>query len=263
MDSARYPNIYVRVLVSLFIGHFLVSYGEDQSLFQLLFISYYYPALGGSFIITMILGEFIYKLHHYFEDHHTWRANAKVRLLLQLVCGIVMSTVLAVSLAYTYFRLRNVSIIDAGYFRYDFTLVLSFIALGNCYYAIISLLRLKLLPTRRNHSNTTRSSEASAKLNHPAIIFSKDRNVYVYQFDGRKLIWDKTLKETREVLTSGKYFQINRAAIIHYQVVSHYRPGESNTLKLFFRKPFEDLRYHVSQRNTVAFKRWFASEGLE
>ncbi|WP_231463523.1 LytTR family transcriptional regulator DNA-binding domain-containing protein [Pedobacter sp. Leaf132] len=178
-------------------------------------------------------------------------------MIVQIVCGFIISSMLAIFLAMIYFKLNGISIWNAGYFRYDFTVVLCFIALVNSFYVILSLFQLKLLPSRRNHSNARISSQEQIKKDIPAIIFSEQKHNFALQFDAHKFNWPKSLKATMGDLPLEDYFQINRGTIIHYNIISHYRPLTSDTLKLVLKAPFEDIYYVVSQRNAVDFKRWF------
>ena len=255
--KAIYPGLFIRLSICLIIAHFLVSFGENPNFFELLRLPYYYSALAGSFMITIVLSEFIYWMHLYLERYFSWRTKTKARILLQMVCGFISSTFLAVILAMIYFTLNHISIYAAGYFKYDFTVVICFIGLVNSYYVIVSLFDLKVLASRKNYSNAKLSLTEQVKRETPAVIFSEGKHNYVLQHDGHKFNWDKTIKESIAYLPLQDYFLVKRSIILHRGIISHYRPGESNTLKLFMHAPFAETNYYVSQRNAVAFKRWF------
>jgi len=159
-----------------------------------------------------------------------------------------------------YFELNHISISTAGYFRYDFTVVVCFIALVNFFYVIVSLFELKLLPTRKNFLNGKIAVEEQAKRESPAVIFSEDKHCYALQFNSNKFNWSKSLKESMAELSRENYFRINRSIILHHDIIRHYRPAESDRLRLFLKAPFVEVEYYVSQRNTVDFKRWFEGD---
>lgn len=259
-EKTIYPNFYARLIVCLIIAHFIVSFGEKPNFFELLRLRYYYPALAGSFIITIVLSEFIYLMHYHFDQYYSWRKEIKVRIIIQVICCFVFSGFFAVVLAMVYFKLNHMSISTAGYFKYDFTVVLCFIAMVNLFYVIISLFELKLLPIRNNFSNVRICVEEQAKRETPAVIFSEEKHCYALQFDGSKFNWSKSLKETMAELSRENYFRINRSIILHHDIISHYRPAESDRLRLFLKAPFVEVEYYVSQRNTVDFKRWFEGD---
>lgn len=255
--KSLYPTFYFRAGVYLLIAHFLVAYGEEQNIFELLQLSYYYTALSGSIAITVLLGEFIYFTHHHFERYFTWQAHAGTRFLLQIGVGIFLSSGAAVLMAMVYFKLNHISIFETGYFKHDFTVVSCFITMLNAFYVIVSLYEYKILTPRKNLPNDRRPVQQQVEQESPMLIFSENKHCYYFKADGEKIHITKTLKEMRMKLASEDYFSINRSEIIHRSIIDYYMPAESNTLKLVMKVPFDAQNYYVSQRNAVAFKRWF------
>ncbi|MFC4141235.1 LytTR family DNA-binding domain-containing protein [Pedobacter mendelii] len=257
LGNGPYPNFYIRLVICLVIGHFMVSFGERENIFELLQLSYYYPALGSSFLITTIICEFIHYCNQNLDANYSWRTKTRKRLIMQiLVCGII-AVALAAILAMIYFKANHISITDTSYFRYDFTVIICFVAILNLYSIVVNLYELKIL-SRKNLSNKYRTGGKNIiDTSMPAIIYSVNRVCFDLKFDGEKLGTYKSLKEALASLPSSDYFLVNRSLIVHRLCINDYVPSDSNTLKLNMKDPFEGMSYYVSQRNAVAFKRWF------
>lgn len=147
------------------------------------------------------------------------------------------------------------------YFRYDFTIIICFVAILNLFTIGMNLYELKLL-SQKNLPNELVFTDMELNKTVLAIIYSDERICFDLTFNGEKLSTYKSLKEALKVLPQSDFFLVNRSLIVHRLVIKHYMPAESNTLKLVLNAPFEDKTYYVSQRNAVAFKRWFL-EGME
>ncbi|WP_316831449.1 LytTR family transcriptional regulator DNA-binding domain-containing protein [Pedobacter aquatilis] len=257
-----YPPFYLRLIVCLAVGHFFVAYGEEDSLLQMFKEPGYYLSLAGSFIIALIVGEFINCCNVYFERPYVPGYLSLRRMLLVAGVCIFLSVLLAIGLATVYFYLRNTSITLAGYFTYDFAVVICFVVMVNAYYLIANLLAMKQV-YRRHLPNRKLPPVAADGPTAPAIIFSEGKGNMVMQFDGCRFGWTKTLAETIGELPADSYFMVNRSEIVHWAAISYYEAGESNTLRLIMIPAFLHLRITVAQRRVVDFKTWFERERLQ
>jgi len=252
-----YPTLYFRIACCLFAAHIIVSFGEKENILELIQLIYYYNALGASFVIAFVISEFVWLLNSYLDKYLSWREPAK-RLLLQFLVGVLLSVCIAIALGAIYFKINHLTIFSAGYFTYDFTVILCFIALVNGYYILANLYGIKILNRQKKISNTLQPVVVSPIRNdEPVILYSDDKICWALLADGQKILWTKTLKASMAHFLSDDYFQINRSEIVNRACIRSYLPGESRTLRLILHEPFESTAYQVSQRNVVEFKRWF------
>jgi len=253
-----YPTIYCRILVFLFAAHYLVAYGEPEGFFTLIQLPYYYYALIGSFIIAMAVGEFILAVTRHLDKIKPWATSFNARLWLQLLFGVMLTLLLAVLLAATYFYSRGKNIIEAGYFRYDFTLVIGFIVFLNLIYLVIaqmhrlrqfSKMRLpgKYKPITTHHTQTD-----------VVAIYPVGQGYLAVLQNGESVIWSKTLEQSLSELPAAEYFLINRSDIVSRTIIAGFELGNSRRLKLILKCTLPHNRsLMVSQRRVVAFKRWY------
>lgn len=249
-----YPRFIFRLACSICIGIFLVVFGEENLSEMLVNFGFYLSSLGSIFI-AIVVSEFIIICNHYCDRNFPWRKAIRKRAMLQ---GAVwfMSICLAVVLASVYFKLRNSSIHYAGYFKYDFTVVICLVVIVNAYYLILNLFYLKNSPLRRNYSNRHIIVSLLPEPETPAFIFSEGKGNLALQFNGERIQWTKTLKDTIEELDDNLYFLINRSEIIHRNTISGYTPFGTG-LRLILKPAFSDLKLYVAQRRLTDFKKWF------
>lgn len=82
-----------------------------------------------------------------------------------------------------------------------------------------------------------------------------DRVTMAYSFTGEQYITDKSIDKLVSELDKRGFFRIHRACIINRDLVQGYKQASSNRLLLI--TSFTDTAFFVSQRNAVAFKRWW------
>lgn len=159
--NIAYPVIYYRTPVFLLAAHYLVAYGEPESFFTLLQLPYYYRAVLGSFIITLAGGEFVLAITRYLDKIKPWTTSFNSRLWLQLIFGVMLTLLVMVLLAAVYFYISGKNIITAGYFKYDFTLVVCFVLFLNLVYLIIAQMRGLQQPSKFRLPNKHKPSEVN------------------------------------------------------------------------------------------------------
>ena len=260
-DESIYPNFRIRLLWCFFAGSFLVVFGEKDEFWEMIQNSGFYISIGGSVMIAIVVSEFIVCCNYYFDQYFPWRKDIINRMWLQGLVSGLSSIPLAVVLAAIYFKIRDTSLLNSGYFTYDFTVVICLVALINAYYLVLNLLQLKNAKLRTNRPNLLKPVVESTGANAPAFIFSEGKGNIVVQFDGKRFQWNKTLAETVTELPVETYFLVNRAEIVHWSAISSYEPFGSNTLKLIMKPEFAHLKVFVAQRRVKDFKEWFERVG--
>jgi hypothetical protein len=259
-----YPSIYYRILFYLLSAHFIIAYGEPESLFELLKLPYYYLALTGSFVIVLIISEYVFMVTKYLDVAYLRLTEYNKRIRLQIIWGIIATVLLTVILATLYFLLRGRNIIEEGYFRYDFTVVVSFILFLNAFYLIVGLMqnRRYQYKIRIPNKETPKDDSDKSPLNIIAI-YPTGRGFIAVLKNGESMIWTKTVDQSLRELSEQEYFLINRSDIVNRNIIEGYKPEESRRLKLILKEPLATGRvFVVSQRKVVTFKRWYITGNI-
>jgi len=257
-SNIAYPAIYYRAAVFLLAAHYVVAYGEPESFFTLLQLPYYYNAVLGSFIITMAAGEFVLLTTRHLDKIKPWAAGFNGRLWLQLVFGVLVTVILAVLLAAVYFYTRGENIVAAGYFKYDFTLVVCFVVFLNLIYLIIAQMHRQRQLAKLHLPG--KYKPAAIKLAPTAVvaIYPVGQGYLAVLQNGESIIWGKTLEQSLNELPADDYFLINRSDIVSRAIIAGFELGNSRRLKLILTCSLPHNRgLVVSQRRVVAFKRWY------
>ncbi|WP_293305632.1 LytTR family transcriptional regulator DNA-binding domain-containing protein [Pedobacter sp. UBA5917] len=179
-------------------------------------------------------------------------------MLHQLLWGIISTVLLAVLIAALYFRLRGTDIITAGYFRYDFTVVVGFVLLLNTLYLIIGLVQHRQFQFKMRIPNKVKPKDDASPYENIVAIYPVERGFVAILKSGESIIWTKTIEQSLHELPESEYFLINRSDIVHRELIAGYQPSDSRRLKLILKEPLASGKeFIVSQRKVVEFKRWF------
>jgi hypothetical protein len=257
-----YPSIYYRILFYLLSAHFIIAYGEPENLFELLKLPYYYFALMGSFVITMIISEYILAVTKYLDVVYLRFSEFNKRISLQIIWGVIATVLLTVVLATLYFLFRGRNIVTEGYFRYDFTVVVCFILFLNAFYLILGLMQNRRYQNKIRIPNKEKPKDDIGRSSLGIMaIYPTGRGFIAILKNGESIIWTKTLEQSLHELPKEEYFLINRSDIVSRAIIEGYKPGDSRRLKLILKEPLASGRaFIVSQRKVVEFKRWYRDD---
>ena len=255
-NQITYPSIYYRVLFYLLSAHFIVAYGEPESLFKLLKLSYYYFALTGSYIIALFTGEYIYNITKYLDRLYTQFTDFYKRVIYQVLWGIIVSLLLAVIMVAIYFWLIGRNIATEVYFRYVF--IFGFVFFLNALYLIIGLVQYQNHQVKIRMPNKEKRTDTIGFHVDIVAIYPIARGFVAVLKSGESIIWTKTIGESLKELPANEYFLINRSDIISRYVIEGYEPSHSRRLKLILKAPLTSAReFYVSQRKAIEFKHWY------
>lgn len=254
--SIKYPGILLRFPLALFIGNYLVVYGEPETFLEFLTIPNYYYALFASVTITLIVSEIIYQATKSLDVYLPWLKNWYSRLLAQFCICVILPIAIVYFTIKKYFLCYGIVIDQTNYLKYDISLVVCLIVLINAYYLITYLLAVKLDQQKQRISSYYSSHDlAKDKI---AIVYTDNKISMVMTFEGKKIIKTETLKEIFDALPFGEYFAINRSEVVHRDCIVGFEPSISRTLKLsLLVTARQNHEYIVSQRKVAAFKKWY------
>ncbi|HWV72854.1 MAG TPA: LytTR family DNA-binding domain-containing protein [Pseudosphingobacterium sp.] len=134
--NPAYKDIFIRIVLSLLAAHFIVTFGDEESIEQIISNFNYYNALLASFIISFLLLYIIWLFTRYLDTKFDWQQHTTKRIIAQIGLGIVLPAGVSVLLAWIYFRMYGYNISDTPYFSSDFPVIVLLLCLANLYYFI-------------------------------------------------------------------------------------------------------------------------------
>lgn len=264
--TPSYNDLYFRVAISLLAAHFVIAFGIDKTIWQLLLMTAYYRALIASFVIAFLLVSSIYLATVKLDRRWPWGKDNIVRIAYQSFFGVVLPSAMAFILAAIYFFVYGINILKTVYLKYDYPIIVIFIIIINIYYfAYYQYLLNKAVrnstPTEngKNYKAQFMVSEGLEKIpiSIPSISsFYRDGNYnWLKTFDGKAYLHDLTLDETEQHLDPNQFFRANRQVIVNHAACRSYQLMEYGKLELIL-EPSLPSPIVISQKRAADFKRW-------
>ncbi|RZK04175.1 MAG: hypothetical protein EOO43_22730 [Flavobacterium sp.] len=256
--SISYNDVWLRLLSALISAHLINVYGEKESVWELVKLGDYYRALAASFVIAIILVEFVYRITLLLDSKLPWEKKFYQRIIFQVSCGILAPLALDCLLAGIYYALHGTDLFKVGHFKYNFIVIALMITLLNAYYLIHYLIKFKIRRKPTHLSGIIFQDDCMLKKSYPLLIHSENKMCFEIDNNGSRNYLDGSLEQIFKMLPENDYFLINRGYIINRSVIEKMSPGKSRTIRLELRYGIHEDVY-VSQRNSTAFKAWIAN----
>lgn len=258
-----YRDLPVRLLVALVAAHWIVSFSEPESFWQLLRLPGYLPALISSFLIALVLVEWVYRITCWLDKHYTYQKRPETRIILQVVFGILVPVILSFILDVCYFSSHGISIFDTPYFKHYLPLILIMLLLWNTYYGIHYFVRLLIRIKKINMEKkeaTPQSPPVKLKSQlDPAnvmLIFSEKKHNYCLLSDGERVYWPHSIEHALSQLPREEFFQITRSQIVSRTNIISAKKHTSRRILISVKVP-KNQQSFVSQDNSPAFITWW------
>ncbi|TRW21087.1 LytTR family transcriptional regulator [Flavobacterium zepuense] len=292
----KYKDGYFRLVLGAVAAHIIVMYNIDKGFFEALFTISYLRGFIGSWIIAMLLIQYVYYVTVRLDRKYDWHNNTLLRLLWQLLVAFGAPSILAFFLAAFFFWVFDRNIFQTSYLSQDYTLVVLMILVINIYYfGLNSFIRLKHVTAPRDNNRIKENSDDDltiayvtesptkqvivvdshtksipVKLETACYFFILEGGVFMRTFDmatlGESHQLNIPLKDLENMLDRKLFFRINRRMIVNYNSCKFYRSGKNKTLELFpepelypadTKIPEEHQRLHiVSEDRVTSFKTW-------
>jgi DNA-binding LytR/AlgR family response regulator len=262
-EQVAYKDLYARLLITLFGAHYIVSFGEPESFFELLFIWDYIRSLLYSWAIAFIIVSLIRWITWKLDRKYEWQQKPVVRLLLQFLFGIITLSLIAFLLAAVYFALHQKNILKTEYLAFDFPVILLMLMITNLYYFVYYV----LVKWKSNNDGASDRSyrnviiiQQSAK-NIPIQVadisyFYRANDVnFLRTIDGNDHIVNDTLDQIEQSLEPTRFFRVNRQFITSYNTWQRFEIIENDKLELFVKPSFKE-RILISQKKAPDFRKW-------
>lgn len=244
-----FGSLLIRLTIALLAAHFIVVHDADETWSELFTKDYYYLSLMGSFVIAVILIEYIYFVTYKLNRKYKNARLSQNRMRLQFFWGFILATLMAVAMAAILFWLNDTNMIAAGYFNKLFVSIMLFIFAVNLA-CIWSDNHRRFIKYKLENPNNNLKIESL-----PAIIYHDNKSYFAIDFEGNKDVWPNSLNQSLAYLDAALYFKINRHCIIHRAVIAELKPLHGQFVKVI---PIvaSPIKLVTSRRTTTAFKEW-------
>ncbi|TRW21490.1 LytTR family transcriptional regulator [Flavobacterium zepuense] len=277
----KYKDGYFRLVLGAMAAHIIVMYNIDKGFFEALFTISYLRGFIGSWIIAMLLIQYVYYVTVRLDRKYDWHNNTLLRLLWQLLVAFGAPSILAFLLAAFFFWVFDRNIFQTSYLSQDYTLVVLMILVINIYYFGLHSFLLHRLVTRNVNRATespsreilivdTPTRSIPVKIDTAAYFFILGGAVFMRTFEMSSLSQSYQigipLKNLEELLNKRMFFRINRRMIVNFNTCDSYKQGKNKTLELVLspvlyeagaKVPSEHERLSiVSEDRVAAFRLW-------
>jgi DNA-binding LytR/AlgR family response regulator len=259
-----YRDLYFRIGLSLLGAHFLIAFGEKESLFELLLMWDYYRSLLFGFLIAFLLISFIRFVFLRLDKKYDWKEHTAKRAVLQSLWGVAIPAILAFLLAAVFFAIHGINILKTLYLKFDFPVIVLMLVLLNMYYLayyfFLGLQSGRDMPeNNREYRNTFIVTKGARNIPIPidsvAYFFHEGDYNFLRTLTKEDFLVSRTLDEIQQQLDPTRFFRVNRQMLVAFSACSHYEPLEHGKLLLFVEPPYKELA-PISQKRAKDFKEW-------
>jgi hypothetical protein len=269
----RYKNFWFRVIASLLAAHFIVLFGVVETFFQLLCDPVYYIALAGSFLIALLLVNYIHFITIRLDKHYDWQVKPIERTALQFFFGFVLTGILAFLLALAYFSTQGVQILKTPYLRFDYPIILVLLFFTNLYYlghyiylqwrmeknAVVNTPIIEATTSQEPEGKKSFMVNQGAK-NIPIPLdqiayFYRDEATFLRTFNEEDYVIPQPLDEVQQYLNEKDFFRANRQMLVNRNACKHFESLPHNKLELFTQPKYKQ-QIVISQLRNRNFKDW-------
>jgi hypothetical protein len=254
----RYNDFPVRVIAAILAAQYIVGFGQDENIFELLVLPEYYPALIASLIIAYGLVEFVYRITVFLDKRCNWDQKPIVRIILQAILGVGLPLLLSFLAAYSYFHyFYDIHISKTVYFKFYFPLIQVMLLMLNCYYGARYFER----KSREGKEKRVLVSEGDIEIpeytlgTEVGLIFTNNKSCFAKTLTGEVVSWPASMENSMNELPSALFFRIRRECIVRKDIIESVNRG-GGTLILNLKAPFSQ-KFEVSRRNCPVFKKWW------
>lgn len=277
----RYKKILPLILISWIGAHFIVLFGVEITFFEAILKPQYYKAMAGSFPIALMLTTYVNYISGKLDRRWCWINQSLHRTLAQAVFGVLLTSFAAFMLAFVYFQMRGIHILDTLYLRIDFPMVLLLILVLNILVAsryFYVRLQSALQPaTNSQIASLTRTAYPQTEASLPNIeqtlsvqkagkmlavpvsdicyITLEEEQRYVSTFSGDRYLVPLSMDQIEKLLDARQFFRASRQAIINIGACAYYSTIEFNKLEVVTTPPMPE-KLTISQGRARAFKDW-------
>lgn len=270
--TSRYHDLYFRIILSFVAAHFIVVFGEKDSIFQLFLSWDYYRSVLLSAVIAFVLISIVHIATVKLDKTFDWNSHTVKRIGMQFLLGLALPAIVAFILATIYFRLYDIDIFVTRYLLYDFPVIVGMILFFNLYYLTfyyyLQMRQAQLAPGSVQdtgmHSEAKPSEVILAsrgtknipiKVSDISYIFHEEEFNFARTFEKEDFLIPASLDAIQEQLPPRKFFRVNRQMLVNVDACEHFENIEHQKIQLHLR-PKHSQPVIISQKRARDFRDW-------
>lgn len=283
MQTRSYPDIWIRIIGSIFLAHFIKILGHSQSLWEIVMQPEYFLEVLTGALINFIVWSLVRWVSIRLDAHYDWLDASMLRAFLQAALGFVVPVLISFFAMYLFFiYVAGDNIFNSSWLYVEYRVVLFFLAMMNCFYlayyfyqrfrqteaALLALSSSSAAPLPATStpaaSNTlviiaTKGSrQVPVPVEEIAYCFLQDDIYYLKTYDDQQLMSNETLDELANLLPASQFFRINRQILANAKACASFRSIANGKLEVIL-QPSMPEPATVSQKKAAAFKSWLVN----
>lgn len=295
LKEISYIKRWLRWSIACLVGIGMVYLSEPGSWAELHQFDGYFLAIAVSCLISVCISKLINHVSIALDRKFNWFKRPFYRIILQLSLGVAFPITIAVLFIWIYFTVNNYSFEQTTYFQRVFIAVCASILITNTYYPIHYLVQVLQIVARKKRekqfimpehnqkftANAITEFTAQTLLQLPeaenlivqpipsaqslpafvavaeiAIIFSRNREMYCYDWKGTNWGWTLSLNHTILDLANEDFYQISKSCIIARDNILAAFHFSARATQIVLMQP-KGCYALVSHRENTAFALWY------
>ena len=262
--KVQYREPWIRATLSIVGAHWVVSFGEPETIFELFLMRDYWRSLFGSAIIAFALLTLVRWICLKLDRWLDWQEHPVARAFAQVGAGIGLLCLVAYLLATVYFMLHGMDIRETVYIDLDWPLIIAQLFIANLYYLIYYIV-IVWKQSRHREEDEPRyrqvivvqvaAKNIPVKVEDIAYFFRQHEENFLRTKEGTDYLVTDSLDHYEQVLDPLVFFRANRQFLVAFTACERFEVIEHDKLELFVVPPFKE-RVIISQKRAPVFRKW-------
>jgi LytTr DNA-binding domain len=259
VQARPYPDIWMRIIGSIFLAHFIKILGHSQGLWEMVMQPEYFLEVLIGALINFGVWSLVRWVSIRLDAHYDWLESSMLRAFLQAALGFVVPVLFSFFVMYLFFiYVAGDNIFNSSWLYTEYRVVLFYLAMMNCFYLAYYFYQrfrqtdaaLQTLQHQRVEPQAVASTPVVS--NTPVIIatkgsrqvpvpveeiaycFLQDDIYYLKTFDEQQLMSNETLDELATLLPASQFFRINRQILANAKACASFRSIANGKLEVTF-----------------------------
>lgn len=265
LKKVNYRDLWVRLALSLIAAHWVVSFGEPETIFELWLMWDYWRSLVGSWFLAFGLVSLVRWICLKLDKRLDWQEHPVTRPLVQVTTGIGVMCMVAYAGAAVYFAAHGLDVRNTEYISLDWPLIIAMLFIINLYYLIYYVVVVWRQIGKQTQEQSVRyrqvfivhvaANNIPINTNNIAYFLRQNDENFLRTKDGKDYLMTDALDHIEGMLDPNDFFRGNRQFIVSFEACDWFEVIENDKLELFVKPSFRE-RIIISQKRAPAFRKW-------
>lgn len=241
----------VRVSIAGIVSLFVVLHGRWDQILKVVVTPSSYLIFAASFSVTILLLWYIHYNVQFLDQHYPWKRNMIYRGILQIIIGVFIPAVVDLALVDAYFHAVGQDMLDTGFLRFDFPLIILLLLILNVHQMIYNFLKnIHQLPDvekdekvePRNDVLTVSHAGTCVRLNIKTDVLyccRMGKRISIFTTDGKEYYICESLSNLCTDYHGAGLVQINRSTLLNKVIAQGYERGQRrDTLQVIIKQEY-------------------------